>query len=182
VGAFSSHIEERIAFLSDALRQPITVQELIAGYELEVPLARLGSSQALGVAALTIQGESHLEDKVLLYDDAWKDDYGFSEASSFPSPWISRIERMAERAADVLNFQGLSRIDFRMNDEGVPFVIDVSSTPHLTPNNSIAFLYSLAGLKYRHIFGTLVGLAIERHGLVHSSDQYSSSAAKKPLP
>jgi D-alanine-D-alanine ligase len=182
VGPFSPHVEERIAFLSDALRQPITVQELIAGFELEVPIARLGSQQALGVAALTIRGESRLDQSVLLYNDAWEDDYGFSETSEFPPQWISKVERMAERAADVLNFQGLSRIDFRMNDEGEPFVIDVSSTPHLTPNNSIAFLYSHAGLKYRDIFNTLVGLAIKRHGLFHSSDQNSSSAARKPLP
>ena len=182
VGPFSRHVEERIAFLSDALRQPITVQELIAGFELEVPVARLKSPQALGVASLTIRGESHVEDSVLLYDDAWEDDYGFSETSNFPPGWISKVEKMAQRAADVLNFQGLSRIDFRMNDEGEPFVIDVSSTPHLTPNNSIAFLYSRAGLRYRDIFNTLVGLAVERHGLLHSSDQNSSSAARKPLP
>jgi D-alanine-D-alanine ligase len=182
VGPFSPHVEERIAFLSDALRQPITVQELIAGFELEVPIVRLHSQQALGVTALTLRGESRLDNRVLLYDGAWEDDYGFSETSKFPPQWISKVEKMAERAADVLNFQGLSRIDFRMNDRGEPFVIDVSSTPHLTPNNSIAFLYSCASMKYHDIFNTLVGLALERHGLLHSSDQNSSSAARKPLP
>jgi D-alanine-D-alanine ligase len=182
VGAFSPLIEERIVFLSDALRQPITVQEIVAGFELEVPLARFRSQQALGVAALTIKGEQHVEDSVLLYNDAWEDDYAFSDTSNFPPQWISKVEKMAERAADVLNFQGLSRIDFRMNDEGEPFVIDVSSTPHLTPNNSVAFVYSRAGFRYRDIFSTLVGLAIERHKLFHSSDQNSSSAAKKPFP
>ncbi len=182
VGAFSRRLEERIAFLGDALRQPITVQQLIAGFELEVPIARINSQRALGVAAVTINGKSHVEDNVLLYDSVWDDDYGFTEATHFPAQWTERVQKMAERAAEVLNFQGLSRIDFRMNNEGQAFVIDVSSTPHLTPNNSFAFLYSRAGLRYPDIFSTLVGLGLHHHGLLHSSDQNSSSAGKKPFP
>ena len=182
IGPFSPAVEERIAFLSEALRQPITVQTLVAGFELEVPLVRLRSQQALGVAALTLNGTSRLDDTVLLYNDAWEDAYSFSETSEFPKDWISTVERMAERAADVLNFQGISRIDFRITARGEAFVIDVSSTPHLTPNNSTSFLFARAGLRYQDIFNTLVGLAIERHGLVHSSDQNSSSEARKPLP
>jgi hypothetical protein len=83
VGPFSPRIEERIAFLGGALRQPITVQKLIAGFELEVPLACLGSPKALGVAALTIKGEFRLGSSVLLYDNAWEDDYGFTETDHF---------------------------------------------------------------------------------------------------
>jgi D-alanine-D-alanine ligase len=182
VGPFSSRVEDRIAYLSDALRQPITVQALITGFELEVPLLRSHTQQALGVAALTIDGVPRLDDRVLFYDDAWEDSYSFADTSSLPPQWIATTERMAERAAEVLNFQGLSRIDFRMSQRGEPFVIDVSSTPHLTQNNSIGFLFSRAGLRYRDIFNVLVGLAIERHRLLYSSDQYSSSAARKPRP
>lgn len=181
VGPFSATIEERIAFLGESLRQPITVQALVAGFEVEVPLVRLGSPRALGAAALTLGGQARLDDRVLLYDEALEDAYGFSEASELFPQWIPALERMAERAADVLNFQGISRIDFRMTPQGEPFVIDVSSTPHLTPNNSTAYLFARAGLRYRDIFHTLVGIAVERHGL-HSSDQNSSSEGRKPFP
>jgi D-alanine-D-alanine ligase len=180
IGAFSRAVEDRIAYLSDTLRQPITVQRLIAGFEVEVPLVRLHSQRALGVAVLTIRGSSRLDDTVLLYDDAWEDAYGYSEGSEFPSHWTERIERMAERAAEVLNFHGISRIDFRVSQEGEPYVIDVSSTPHLTPNNAVNHVFTRAGLRYRDIFSTLVGLGLTR--LSHSSDQNSSSAAKNPLP
>ena len=180
IGAFSRSVEDRIAYLSETLRQPITVQRLIAGFEVEVPLARLHWQRALGVAVLTIRGSSRLDDTVLLYDDAWEDAYGYSEGSEFPSHWTERIERMAERAAEVLNFHGISRIDFRVSREGEPYVIDVSSTPHLTPNNAVSHVFTRAGLRYRDIFSTLVGLGLMPLG--HSSDQNSSSAAKNPLP
>jgi len=182
VGPFSSRVEERIVFLANALRQPITVQELIAGFELEVPIARIETQQALGVAAVTINGETHVADNVLLYDSVWEDNYGFAETTRFPVQWIASVTAMAQRAAELLNFQGLSRIDFRMDDQGQAYVIDVSTTPHLTPNNSFAFLYSRAGLRYRDIFTTQVGLGLQRHDMLHSSDQNSSSAAKNPLP
>jgi D-alanine-D-alanine ligase len=178
VGPFSSNVEARIAFLSEALSQPITVQALIPGFELEVPLVRLDVQRALGATALTIDGRARLDDTVVLYDA----DYTFSDTDSLPAGWIAQVERVAERAAEVLNFQGISRIDFRMTAQGEPFVTDVSSTPHLTPDNSVSFLFSRAGLRYRDIFNTLVGLAIERHGLRHSSDQNSSSEARKPRP
>jgi D-alanine-D-alanine ligase len=180
IGAFSRAVEDRIAYLSESLRQPITVQRLIAGFEVEVPIARLHDQRALGVAVLTIRGSSHLDDTVLLYDDAWEDAYGYSDGSEFPPRWTEHIERMAERAAEVLNFQGISRIDFRVSREGEPYVIDVSSTPHLTPNNAVNHVFTRAGLRYRDVFSTLVGLGLTRLG--HSSDQYSSSAAKNPLP
>ncbi len=180
IGPFSRAVEDRIAFLGETLRQPITVQQLIAGFEVEVPLARLHTQRALGVAVLTIRGSSRLDDTVLLYDDAWDDGYGYSDGVEFPSGWTGRIERMAERAAEVLNFHGISRIDFRVNREGEPYVIDVSSTPHLTPNNAVSHVFRRAGLRYRDIFVTLVGLGLTR--LRHSSDQNSSSAARNPLP
>lgn len=182
VGPFSKNVEERIVFLGEALRQPITVQALIAGYELEVPLVRNSSQRALGVAALTLRGKVRLDDSVLLYEDAWEDSYEFTDDHGLPPHWIENVRRIAERSAEVLNFQGISRVDFRMNSMGESYVIDVSSTPHLTRCNSISYLFSRAGFEYRDVFSVLVGLGVERHGLFHSSDQNSRSENKNPLP
>lgn len=182
VGPFSANVEDRIAFLGQALRQPITVQALIPGYEVEVPLARLAKQTALGVAALSLSGRTRLDDTVVLYDDAWVDAYAFSDTDSLPTAWTDRLRNIAERAADTLNFQGISRIDFRVTEAGEPFVIDVSTTPHLTPNNSISFLFRRSGFRYEDIFNTLVALGLERHGLRYSSDQNSSSQGKNPRP
>lgn len=182
VGPFSPNVEARIEFLAQALRQPITVQALIAGFELEVPLVNVRRQHALGVTALTIGGQSRLDDHVLMYDPGEEDQFEFSDTDGLSREWISTVEQTAERAAEVLNFQGISRIDFRMNTRGEAFVTDVSSTPHLTPNNSVSFLFGRAGLRYRDIFNTLVGIAIERQRLDHSSDQNSSSEARNPRP
>ena len=92
------------------------------------------------------------------------------------------MERTAEKAANILNFRGLSRIDFRVNDNQEHYVIDVSSTPHLTRNSSFTFVFSQHGLDYEHVLVAMlsaVGMPTDRS---HSSDQNSSSDAKKPFP
>ncbi len=162
VGPFSHEMEKKIDFLSKALQQPITVQNLISGYELEVPVVRLKKTKILGVAALSLNGKVKLDETVLLYDDAWEDSYIFTAAHGIPNDKIVEVGKIAERAVDILNFQNISRIDFRMTESGDAFVTDVSSTPHITKCNAINYLFSQAGFSYSDFFLAMVGLGMER--------------------
>lgn len=182
IGPYSDLIEERISELSILLRQPITVQELIEGYEIEVPVMRFSSHKALGAAILSLNGKSNLKDTVLLYDDAWEDAYSYVDVLALPSMDIDNIYFTAELAAKILDFEGISRIDFRVKPDGDYYVIDVSSTPHLTQLNAINYLFSQAGLEYHDMLTALVASGYFRHQMIYSSDQNSKSEARNPLP
>lgn len=159
VGPFSLAMEEHFCALSRQLRQPLTIQSLIEGMEVEVPLITDSRPTAMGIAALQIDASAVLGSRVLSYEDAYEDAFSYTDGIKLlPHSQTELIRTIAERSARVLNFKGLSRIDFRINDRGEAFVTDVSSTPHLTKSNAVAFVMAQAGYEYRDVFHLLVGL------------------------
>ena len=182
IGPFTPVIENRIDRLSKLLSQPITVQELIEGYEIEVPVIRLFSHHALGAAVLSLHGSTKLDESVLSYREALNDTYSYESESAVPASIISCIYSSAELVAKIFDFDGISRIDFRITPSGTQYVIDVSSTPHLTRSNAVNYLFCQAGLEYCDTLAALVGAGCLRYGIIHSSDQNSSSEARKPFP
>jgi D-alanine-D-alanine ligase len=66
--------------LSEKFDQPITVQQFIKGYEVEVPVViKNGKVLALQPIGLSLNGEKLLGDKFLTYDIVYNDGYHFYE-------------------------------------------------------------------------------------------------------
>ena len=164
VGEFSPSLEQHIAAASRSLQQPMTVQELIAGAELEVPVIELERRIAPSpIAILKANGEV-LHNDVLVYDEVWDDDYRFAMPRGFSDDELKAIADMAIGASRVLGFRGFSRIDFRVGPGKHPYIIDVSTTPHLTRCSSYAFLFEQLGFTYGDMLQTMIASGLNRHG------------------
>jgi D-alanine-D-alanine ligase len=168
VGIFEPAMELRLREVSCALGQPMTVQELIVGDEFEVPVIEATRNIApLPISVLRSDG-ARLWDAVLTYDDVWIDQYKYAAPTNFAETLLTKLRESAVGACDSFPFRGFSRIDFRVDASGRPFIIDVSSTPHLTRSSSFAFLFELMGFSYADMLLALVATGARRHGHLES--------------
>ncbi len=165
-GEFSAEIEQHIAEASRALRQPMTVQEFIAGDELEVPVLELRRYVAPAPVAILKANGVRTPDQVLSYAEVWEDAYRFAEPVGYTDWESAELGRIAVDAARTLGFRGFSRIDFRVDERRRPFIMDVSSTPHLTRASSYAFLFSRMGFSYAEMLTGLVAVGAKRHSMI----------------
>jgi len=162
-GPFGPDIERRFREVGGKLRQPLTVQEFVAGDEYEVPVIETPDGLfAPAPVAILNPDRSPLGDGILAYDQVFDDGYQFEVCPSAPS----QVVPVAKDVVRTLGFRGFSRIDFRVGADGKPMVIDVSSTPHLTRTTSFKTLFEWMGFNYEDMWALCVGLGARRAGLI----------------
>jgi D-alanine-D-alanine ligase len=153
--------EARLESIAMEIGQPVTVQEFISGAEVYVPVMSCPERViAPPVEAVVARAPSDGE-AVLTMEDNLRPG-GLVHRPFDGSPEL--IERLAGSALavfDAFELRGLTRIDFRVDEHGCPWVFDIAVEPGLGLE-SAAFV-SLAELGFDHpsflrtVFATTLG-------------------------
>jgi D-alanine-D-alanine ligase len=69
----------------------------------------------------------------------------------FPAADIRMIERLTTLAGDcwrLFNLQGYARVDFRCDEWGQPWILEINANPCLSPDSGFAAAFAQAGIAY----------------------------------
>ncbi len=150
---------------SAAYRQPLIVQEFVAGFEVEVPVFDSGKACTLAAVGLAVGETRELGDRFLTYADVAKDGYSFYDFTEVNAAAAIKAMSAARAAFSALGFNGAGRVDFRVRPDGEIAIIEVACKPHLTEHSSFAFALRGIGRTPPDLFKFLVGSAAIRHAL-----------------
>lgn len=67
-----------------------------------------------------------------------------------------RIDHLALRCWDVFGLEGYARVDFRVDDSGQPFVLEVNANPCLSPGAGLALASAQGGTDYCSLVACIV--------------------------
>ncbi len=133
----------------------VIFQEYISGYECEVPVFKI-QDEIIVCEPVQIVFKNK-ETSILTADDSDNNDYGFKNLSeSVSKSTIDNIKNIAKSAFEILQLDNYGRIDFRLNDNETPYIIDVSSTPYITIHSSFNHAFANLGLNYSDIFIAII--------------------------
>lgn len=141
--AFIEGREFTVALLD---REPIVLEEIVFSVEPRILCHRakwaVGSTEDLGTRAV--------------YD-----------------PQVTAAQRaamfaLAVRASDIIGTRDYSRVDFRMNDQGEIYVLEVNPNPDITPNSGYRGSLHAAGISFPDFISQIVSSALNRASLVRS--------------
>jgi D-alanine-D-alanine ligase len=110
---------------------------------------------------ISINGQRALGDAFLTYDLVYADKYEFYP---FAERYADVIAAAARQAFETLGIRGFGRIDFRIDDQGGFYAIDVATNPHIIHHSSFAFTFRETGRRYEDLVGLLLALACDREG------------------
>jgi D-alanine-D-alanine ligase len=119
--------------------QPVLVERFLPGREFNVSLLANGSAvEVLPIAEMLYDGFPEGMSRVLGYDAKW-DESSFAYIHSvrgFPeeTPVLGKIREMALAAWHLCGLGGYARVDFRLDENGVPHVLEVNANPCLARN------------------------------------------------
>jgi len=136
-------IVHRPADLADALALArsldpfILLEKFIAGRELTVAVLDRRPLPALEI--VTPHGFFDFDAKYSAEDT--REEY----PSDLPPKVVAHVEQLAVRAAQSLGTQGLVRVDLILDAAGVPWVLEVNTTPGMTPQSLAPKAARLAG-------------------------------------
>lgn len=142
----------------------LLIQEFISGFECEVPLIISNKIHTMSPVGISINNNRNLNTEILTYERSFEDDYNFYNLSEvIEKEKCLFIQNLSASIATIIGLQNYGRIDFRIDNFGTPYLIDIASTPYTTKHSSFAFAFENLGIPYNEIYSTIVGITYLRY-------------------
>lgn len=157
---------ERIRRVWERYKQPALVEEYLPGEEITVGIVGCSHPSVVGmmrIRPVEPRGE-------FLYSLEEKRQYleriRYEGQDTIPSGLRDQIARFALQAFRALELRDLARVDFRLDGDGVPRIIDINPLPGLSPEYSdLPILHRLNGGAYPALIRSILESALARNGL-----------------
>jgi len=160
-------LEERIAYIVDAYRQPAIVEDFIDGREFHVSIWGNGALEMLPPAEMDFSEFNDMHDRLCTRDSKCVPGSLHYEKirTLLPAPLdaheMRELERVCAAAYRAVGCRDYGRLDVRVRD-GVFYVLDVNPNADISIDASMACAAEVAGFPYHLMAGTIVRLACER--------------------
>lgn len=143
----------------------ILCETYIEGKELTVPIVGTGTNaRVLSVIEYT-DGEHR---PLTLYDRRWKtelDEQVLLCRPSIPEPVMQKIIDYSMRLYCNIGFHDLGRMDFRLSQQGVPFLLEANSIPNLSINSAFDPQSYGCPHPFAEILNDIVSSAVARYDM-----------------
>jgi D-alanine-D-alanine ligase len=146
--------------------QPVIVQEFVSGDEVGVPIARVGETYALPVVAFRQANGSLFGERARTFHvENVSHDTSFALYEA-PAAQYEALQAQAVKAFDVLEMQGVGRIDFRIDSDGRAWAFDTNESPPPMASTSYAFSMASLGFTVEEMLAMWVGICLVDAGLI----------------
>ncbi|NQV73324.1 ATP-grasp domain-containing protein [bacterium] len=161
----AQELEAQVARLTELYGQDVIVEEFIEGSEFTVAVVGSAPARALPVIQRAVETASGIGLHVL-------DRKGLPPVTgsyALPGELTSDLEfRLQQAALDVfhkLECKDFARVDFRVDEEGQEWFLEINPLPTFAPDGTFAIMAELQGQTYSEFLATVLSEAIAR---VHS--------------
>ena len=186
-------LEAQVGFLLESYAQPVLVEEFLPGAEFTCAVLGNGAgARVLPVVGMRFDALPEGALPVYGYEAKWLWDRPENPLEIFECParvsdsLRESIERVVLHAYDVLGCRDWSRIDVRLDGDGVPNVVEVNPLPGILPNpednSCMPKAARAAGIGYDELIQSCLWHAAERQGVRLPAPARSRDTGDAALP
>lgn len=168
-------LREVCAHLLEKFNQPVLVETFLPGREMTVGVVGTGDkARVLGVMEVVLLNNAEAE--IYSYDN--KEEYEDRVVYRLVErPLADEVARAALQAWRGLGCRDAGRLDFRLDERGVPRFLEVNPLAGLHPKRSdLCILCSLVGVAYQNLLMEIVSSALERRSKRKAGNEEDSSS------
>jgi D-alanine-D-alanine ligase len=171
LGENADRIQSRLPECAAQLGGACFAEAFINGREFNLSLlAQLREPQVLPPAEIVFEGYPADKLRIVGYRAKWeKDSYEYNHTPrcfDFPpqeSALLIRLEQMAKKCWQVFGLGGYARVDFRVDAQGQPWILEINTNPCLSPDAGFAAAVQQAGLTFAEAVDRILSNAITRN-------------------
>lgn len=151
------------------------VERFIDGREFNLSLlADAGGLEVLAPAEMCFEGFGPHRHRIVDYEAKWAVG-SFAERHTVRSfafspedrPLVERLSALARRCWDVFGLQGYARIDFRVDAQGRPWILEINANPCLSPDAGFMAAARQSGLHEDAVMRRILDDALTRRTKGH---------------
>ncbi len=158
-------LKAQIAEVNRLYRQPAMVEEFIRGGEFTVLVIGNDPPEALEPVQIQIAGRLDLGDLVYTWRRLTSTDIEYVCPAKAPAGLKRRLCALAVAAYRAVDCRDFGRVDFRVDENGRPYVLEVNPLPSLSDEDVFPIISRAHGWTYEGLLLKIVDSARKRYGI-----------------
>ncbi len=150
-------------------KQAVIAERYVEGREINVTLIGYGETvEVLPLHEIDFAAMPADRPRIVSYAAKWDENH-VDYVGTKPVPLrdakpavVAEIERVSRAAWAAVDLRDYGRVDLRVDDAGVPWVIDVNPNPDISPDAGCARAAAAAGMTYPQMVDRIARLALGR--------------------
>jgi D-alanine-D-alanine ligase len=156
-------MQEEANRLLDVYRQPVMVEEFIAGDEVTVGIIGNSPPRVIGMMRIV----PRRRERHFVYSLEVKRDYlnlvDYECPPHLDTEVLARIALSSLKVFGVLGCRDFARIDFRISSEGVPYFLEINPLPGLGTYSDLVIMAQKLGWTHRGLIQAVLEAALKRY-------------------
>jgi D-alanine-D-alanine ligase len=149
-----------IANLVDKFKQPVLVEQFIPGREFAVGLLGNGDPEVLPIIEIDLEGDPNA---IQSLEDKLKKPKRKICPAQIDEKLAGEMRRLTKETFNVLGIYDFCRVDFRMDDQGKLYILELNSMASLGRTGSYVHAAQIKGYTYESMVNRMLDVAIERY-------------------
>jgi D-alanine-D-alanine ligase len=166
VFAVDDSCEERAAHIAEGIGQPVTVQKFISGPEVCVTVISCPELVVLPPMESILTKAPGDPNAIMTIDDNLNEEGISFRRFDGEAAVVNRLRDSASRIFELLQLDGFTRMDFRIDDSGQVWATDVSVSPGLEADGAAAGSFADYDFDYSRFIRAVVAGTLGSRGIL----------------
>ena len=158
-------LKKQVEYITRAYKQPALIEEFISGQEFTVAIVGNDNPEVLPIVQIKIDGKLKLNDKFYTFARITSDRLEYICPARITQELKDRINDLALRTYKAVECRDFGRVDFRVDNEGKPYVLEINPLPSLSTEDVFKLVAEHTGISYEQMIGKILKSALLRYGL-----------------
>ncbi len=160
-----AELRRQVAWCVDTYKQDALAEQFIAGTEFTVAVVGHDPPRALPVLQRAVERETGIGLHALEHRGMGEQKLDYHLASVLTPALEARLQHDALRVFEALRCRDFARVDFRVDESGTPFFLEVNPLPTFAPDGTFAIIAELLGQPYENFLADVLHDGLVRLGL-----------------
>ena len=166
-------LKTQVEHINKNYKQPALVEEFIKGTEFTVGVIGNDAPQAMPVVQYAIGGKTTLGNAFYSYAHVAEKLVDHICPAPIDDKLAKKLQDIAVRAYKSVDCHDFGRVDFRVDEQGNPYVLEINPLPNLSPDDVFVLFGKVVGLSYNQIINKILNEALVRTGLVQMEESHA---------
>jgi len=164
-------LKAQVEHINRNYNQPALVEEFIKGTEFTVGVIGNNLPIAMPVVQYAIAGNTTLGNEFYSYRHVAEKLVEHICPAPIDEKLALCLQELAVRAYESVDCRDFGRVDFRVDEAGKPFVLEINPLPNLSPDDVFVLFGKVKRMTYNQIINKILDEALLRLGLMEGSLQ-----------
>jgi D-alanine-D-alanine ligase len=158
-------LRRQVEYIIATYKQPVLIEEFIRGEEFTVAIIGNSPPQVLPIVQIKIDGEVKLDDKFYTFAHITSERLEYICPAPISESLKEKISHLALKTYNAVDCLDFGRIDFRVDNEGNPYVLEINPLPSLSVEDVFTLIAKRIGITYEEMVGKILHSALKRYGM-----------------